>query len=110
MEEESISMNRYFSESIFEHPVVKRLHQRVLELEKENEELKDDLSKQLVEVRRLENWYEGAQSSSKEWLDRATEAEAGFLKKTREVECLKKQLKEFNNLSPIQKMFYHFDI
>ena len=103
-------MSTFFGDSIYEHPVVKRLRQQVSELEKENAELKNERHKQLDEVNRLENWYYGSLSSERNWIDRATKAEAEWLKNERLVKELEQQMEKFNHLSPIRKMFYHFDI
>lgn len=103
-------MSTFFGDSIYEHPVVKRLRQQVQELEKENAELKNERHKQLDEVNRLENWYYGALSSQRNWIDRATKAEAEWLKNERLVKQLEQQMEKFNNLSPIRKMCYHFNL
>lgn len=103
-------MSTFFGDSIYEHPVVKRLRQQVQDLEKENAELKNELPKLLGEVNRLENWYYSSLSSQRNWIERATKAEAEWLKNERLVKELEQQMEKFNHLSPIQKMFYHFDI
>ena len=96
-------MSTFFGDSIYEHPVVKRLRQQVQELERQKEDLKKLNSQVEIEWMRTSDEL----SKTKESLDlerRSYDSVSEIARKYR-AEIIK-----FNNLSPIQKMFYHFDI
>ena len=83
-------MNRFFSEAMNHHPEFLRLNQRIRELEKENEQLREQASAK-VEI------------DLEESVKYIEELEGENLK-------LSEAIEYFNTLSPIRKMCYHFNL
>lgn len=103
MEEESISMNRYFSESMLEHPEMNRLRAKI-----------SDLERQLKELEKLKTSLETEWMSTAKELSETKESLSlerfSYDSVSRVARRLNDQIVKFNKLNPIQKMFYHFDI
>ena len=96
-------MSTFFGDSIYEHPVVKRLRQQVQELERQKEDLKK-LNSQ-VEIEWMRTSAELSKTKESLVLERGSYDSVSEIARKYRAEIIK-----FNNLSPIQKMFYHFDI
>lgn len=87
--------NIYYPESWMQHPEVLRLQQRVRELEKENQELKQ----LYVENSTAHFWKAEFERTMKDYREQTN----------RRVDLMKKCAK-FNELSFIRKAFYKFDM
>ena len=87
--------NIYYPESWMQHPEVLRLQQRVRELEKENQELKQ----MYVEGSTAHFWKTEFERTMKDYREQTN----------RRVDLMKKCAK-FNELSFIRKAFYKFDM
>lgn len=85
----------YYPESWMQHPEVLRLQQRVRELEKENQELKQ----MYVENSTAHFWKAELERTMKDYREQTN----------RRVDLMKKCAK-FNKLSFIRKAFYKFDM
>ena len=85
----------YYPESWMQHPEVLRLNQRVRELEKENQELKQ----MYVESSTVHFWKAELERTMKDYREQTN----------RRVDLMKKCAK-FNELSFIRKAFYKFDM
>ena len=96
-------MSTFFGDSIYEHPVVKRLRQQVQELERQKEDLKK-LNSQ-IEIEWMRTSAELSKTKESLDLERSSYDSVSEIARKYRAEIIK-----FNNLSPIQKMFYHFDI
>ena len=96
-------MSTFFGDSIYEHPVVKRLRQQVQDLERQKEDLKK-LNSQ-VEIEWMRTSAELSKTKESLVLERGSYDSVSEIARKYRAEIIK-----FNNLSPIQKMFYHFDI
>ena len=96
-------MSTFFGDSIYEHPVVKRLRQQVQELERQKEDLKK-LNSQ-IEIEWMRTSAELSKAKESLDLERSSYDSVSELARKYRDEIIK-----FNKLSPIQKMFYHFDI
>ena len=96
-------MSTFFGDSIYEHPVVKRLRQQVQELERDNESLRKkngEIAQQLdraIEYTKNEHY-------------RASEAEAKLRSAEEKIADYEDEMEIFNKQSIFYKMFYHFDI
>lgn len=86
-------MSRYFSEAMNEHPEFQRLTQRIRDLEKENQELKQ----MYVESSTGHFWKAEFESSLKY-----------YEKKRARFIALKEECVKFNKMSFIRKAFYNF--
>ena len=87
--------NIYYPESWMQHPEVLRLQQRVCELEKENQELKQ----MYIEGSTAHFWKAEFERTLKNYREQTN----------RRVDLMKKCAK-FNELSFIRKAFYKFDM
>ena len=87
--------NIYYPESWMQHPEVLRLQQRVRDLEKENQELK-----QLY----VEN------STSHFWKEEFERTMKDYREQTNRCVDLMKKCAKFNKLSFLRKAFYKFDM
>ena len=87
--------NIYYPESWMQHPEVLRLQQRVCELEKENQELKQ----MYIEGSTAHFWKAEFERTMKDYIEQTN----------RRVDLMKKCAK-FNELSFIRKAFYKFDM
>ena len=86
-------MSRYFSEAMNDHPEFQRLNQRIRDLEKENQELKQ----MYVESSTGHFWKAEFERMLKDYRD-MTDKRVALME-----ECLK-----FNKMSFIRKAFYSF--
>ena len=99
--------NIYYPESWMQHPEVLRLHERVRELERKIEEIQD------AEREKVEYWkriFGDTNSDLREYIQRATSAEAKYKGAQEEIQKLKQQIEAFNQLSFIRKATFHFRI
>ena len=95
--------NIYYPESYRSHPEFKRLEQRIADLEKENKELTEQKAFMLEQYQRqcdITNTYLNlSKSNHKDW----GESQEIINKYIDRILC-------FNEMSPLKKAFYHFDI
>ena len=99
--------NIYYPESWMQHPEVLRLQQRVRELERKIEEIQD------AEMEKVEYWkriFGDTNSDLREYIHRATSAEAKYKGAQEEIQKLEQQMEAFNQLSFIRKATFHFRI
>ena len=96
-------MNRFFSESMLEHPEMNRLRQRIHELERDNEFLRKkngEIAQQLDRsIEYTKNEYY-----------RASEAEAKLRSAEKKIADYEDEMGLFNKQSIFYKMFYHFNL
>ena len=88
-------MSRYFSEAMNDHPEFQRLKQRIRDLEKENQELKQ----MYMESSTGHFWKAEFERSLKDF-ENMRDRHIALME-----ECLK-----FNKLSFLRKAFYKFDV
>ena len=98
--------NIYYPESWMQHPEVLRLQLRVRELERKIEEIQD-AEKEVEYWKRI---FGDTNSDLREYIHRATSAEAKYKGAQEEIQKLKQQIEAFNQLSFIRKATFQFRI
>lgn len=95
--------NIYIPDSVRNHPAVKRLEERIAELELENKELKEQKEEWVRDYFSLQQTAQGYSQISKKYQDDSFAAQ-------KSVKDLEEQIKSFNQLSFIRKATFHFRI
>lgn len=95
--------NIYIPDSVRNHPAVKRLEERIAELELENKELKEQKEEWVRDYFSLQQTAQGYFQRSKKYQDDSFAAQ-------KRVKDLEEQIKSFNQLSFIRKATFHFRI
>jgi predicted RNase H-like nuclease (RuvC/YqgF family) len=95
--------NIYIPDSVRNHPAVKRLEERIAELELENKELKEQKEEWVRDYFSLQQTAQGYSQISKKYQDDSFAAQ-------KRVKDLEEQIKSFNQLSFIRKATFHFRI
>ena len=93
----------YISDSIRNHPVVKRMEERIAELELENKKLKEQKDEWVRDYFSLQRTAQSYSQISKKYQDDSFAAQ-------KRVKDLEEQIKSFNQLSFIRKATFHFRI
>lgn len=96
-------MSRYFSEAMNDHPEFQRLNQRIRDLENGTvvKELQETIKRNEAEINVLKEQLFNYMSKSKR-LEESLKKESDFCN------SVLKEIKKFNGLFPIRKMFYRF--
>ena len=95
--------NIYIPESVRNHPAVKRMEERIAELELENKKLKEQKDEWVRDYFSLQQTAQGYSQISKKYQDYSFAAQ-------KRVKDLEEQIKSFNQLSFIRKATFHFRI
>lgn len=95
--------NIYIPDSVRNHPAVKRMEERIAELELENKELKEQKEEWVRDYFSLQKTAQGYLQINKKFQDDSFAAQ-------KIVKDLKQQIEAFNQLSFIRKATFHFRI